>query len=362
MLSLQSESNFRDESLSAGARRANMLALFEGAQGLMDTVRLIERVGGIGLWKWDMPSGEMEWSPGFWNLLDLPQTSVTPSFRHLVGMMHPDDRASNSEIELLALKGLPIDRRFRIILRDGRLRWVEQRGEVLFDRDGRPAKAVGILIDVTTRQETLHAVRTKADRYQALRAAVSELVVVTNAEGAVIDLPDWCKATGQNIEDVQQASWIDALHGEDRPAARAKWDDARRRGAAFEVEARLLSLGGAYRWVNVRGAPITSQEGVIREWIVTVIDAPDVKTLAQADDQRLLSGAQIRAARAVLNWSVRDLAEKAGVPVSTIRRLEEFDGTLETPLAKASAIRVTLEQAGTEFIFPRTGKPGVRPR
>lgn len=362
MLSLQSESNFRDDSLPAGARRANMLALFDGPQGLTDTVRLIERVGGIGLWKWDMPSGEMEWSPGFWNLLDLVQASVTPSFRHLVGMMHPDDRASNSEIESLALKGLPIDRRFRIILRDGRLRWVEQRGEVLFDKDGRPAKAVGILIDVTSRQETLHAVLSKADRYQALRAAVSEIVALTNADGTVIDLPDWCKATGQNIEEVQLASWIDALHDEDRAAARAKWDDARRRGGPFEIEVRLSSAGGIYRWVNVRGAPVPGHEGVIREWIVTVIDAPDVKTLAQSEDQRLLSGAQIRAARAILNWSVRDLAEKAVVPISTIRRLEEFDGTLETPQAKATAIRTTLEQAGTEFIFPRTGKPGVRPR
>lgn len=361
MLSLGSESNLRGDSLSA-ARRATMLTLFEGPQGLTDTVRLIERIGGIGLWKWDMQSGAMEWSPGFWNLLDLAQASVTPSFRHLVGMMHPDDRASNAEIETLALKGLPVDRRFRIILRDGRLRWVEQRGEVLFDKDGRPAKAVGILIDVTTRQETLHAVRSKAERYQALRSAVSEVVVLTNAEGTVIDLPDWCKVTGLNIEETHQASWIDALHADDRAEARTKWDDARRRGGLFDIEARLLSAGGSYRWVNVRGAPIPGQEGVIREWIVTVIDAPDVKTGGPADDQRLLSGAQIRAARAILNWSVRDLAEKASVPISTIRRLEEFDGTLETPQAKAMAIRTTLEQAGAEFIFPRTGKPGVRPR
>lgn len=339
-----------------------MLALFEGPHGLADTIRLIERVGGVGLWKWDMLTGEMEWSPGFWNLLDLAQQAITPSFRQLVGMMHPDDRVSNAEIETLALKGLPIDRRFRVILRDGRLRWVEQRGEVLFDKDGRPAKAVGILFDVTTRQETLHAVRSKAERYQALRAAVSELVVLTHADGTVIDLPDWCSATGQNIEETQQASWIDALHADDRAAARTKWDEARRRGGPFEIEARLLSVGGAYRWVTARGAPIAGDEGVIREWIVTVIDAPDVKTLAHAEDQRLLSGAQIRAARAILNWSVRDLAEKAAVPISTIRRLEEFDGTLETPQAKAAAIRTTLEQAGTEFIFPRTGKPGVRPR
>src|SRR5437868_1824912 len=82
-----------------------------------------------------------------------------------------------------------------------------------------------------------------------------------------------------------------------RAAARAKWDDAGRRGGAFDIEARLLSAGGAYRWVNVRGAPIPGHEGVVREWIVTVIDAADVKTLAQADDQRVLSGAQIRAAR-----------------------------------------------------------------
>lgn len=363
MLSLSSEANLGGEGAPTAIRRAGTLALFEGPQGLTDTVRLIERVGGIGLWKWDMLTGEMEWSSGFWHLLDLAQGGLKPSFRHLVSMMHPDDRASNAEIESLALKGLPIDRRFRIILRDGRLRWVEQHGEVLFDKDGRPAKAVGILFDVTTRQETLHAVRTRAERYQALRAAVSEIVVLTHADGSVIDLPEWCKVTGQNILEVSQALWLDALHDEDRVAARAKWDEARRLGTPFEIESRLQSAGGAYRWVVARGAPITGEEGVVREWIVTLIDAPDVKAAAdRAEDQRLLSGAQIRAARAILNWSVRDLAEKAVVPISTIRRLEEFDGTLETPVVKAAAIRNTLEQAGCEFLFPRSGKPGVRPR
>ena len=67
-------------------------------------------------------------------------------------------------------------------------------------------------------------------------------------------------------------------------------------------------------------------------------------------------------ARALLGWSMQDLARASGLSLSTIRRLEEFDGTLDTPLAKASAIRTTLEQAGCEFIFPRAGKPGVRPR
>ena len=76
--------------------------------------------------------------------------------------------------------------------------------------------------------------------------------------------------------------------------------------------------------------------------------------------QKAVSAADSQTINAQANS--RDLAEKASVPISTIRRLEEFDGTLDTPQAKATAIRSTLERAGTEFIFPRTGKPGVRPR
>jgi PAS domain-containing protein len=288
---------------------------------------------------------------------------LKPSFRHLVSMMHPDDRAANAEIEALALKGLPLDRRFRIILSDGRLRWLEQRGEVLFDREGRPSKAVGIFLDVTTRQETLHAVRTRAERYLALRAAVSEIVILTHADGSVIDLLEWCKVTGQSITTVSHAFWLDAVHVEDRAVAQKSWNDAKQVGAPFRTEVRVMFGSDGVRWMILKGAPVTDDHGVVQEWIVTLADANEMKVAQnQAEGPQLLSGAQIRAARAILNWSVRDLAEKAAVPVSTIRRLEEFDGVLDTPLAKAAAIRTTLEQAGCEFVFPRTGKPGVRPR
>lgn len=56
----------------------------------------------------------------------------------------------------------------------------------------------------------------------------------------------------------------------------------------------------------------------------------------------MLSGAQCRMARGLLNWSVQQLAERANVGLSTIKRLEAIDlvpvnaqvGTLQT-IAKA---------------------------
>jgi transcriptional regulator with XRE-family HTH domain len=60
----------------------------------------------------------------------------------------------------------------------------------------------------------------------------------------------------------------------------------------------------------------------------------------------MVTSAQIRAARALLNWTVRDLAEKAGVHRNTVTRAET-DAT--GPGHATAAIRAALESAGVVF-------------
>jgi transcriptional regulator with XRE-family HTH domain len=73
----------------------------------------------------------------------------------------------------------------------------------------------------------------------------------------------------------------------------------------------------------------------------------------------MVTSAQIRAARALLNWTVRDLAEKAGVHRNTVTRAET-DAT--GPGHATAAIRAALEQAGVEFIPANGSGVGVRLR
>ncbi len=42
----------------------------------------------------------------------------------------------------------------------------------------------------------------------------------------------------------------------------------------------------------------------------------------------MLTSQQIRAARGLLRWSARELAERAGVHLSTVQRMERSDGTV----------------------------------
>lgn len=74
----------------------------------------------------------------------------------------------------------------------------------------------------------------------------------------------------------------------------------------------------------------------------------------------MLTGAQMRAARAFLRWSAEDLAKQARVGVATVRRAELADGQPSITQANKEAIRRALESAGVEFT--NGDEPGVRLR
>jgi predicted transcriptional regulator len=63
-----------------------------------------------------------------------------------------------------------------------------------------------------------------------------------------------------------------------------------------------------------------------------------------------ITGAQVRAARALLNWSASHLAEISGVSHSAIARAEKFDLTPRMQERKLRQVKSALEYHGIEFI------------
>ena len=76
----------------------------------------------------------------------------------------------------------------------------------------------------------------------------------------------------------------------------------------------------------------------------------------------VLTGQQIRAARAILRLKAIELAEKAGVGLSTVQRAEAVDGPAPMIRANMDVIRRTLEACGIEFLPEDGGGGGVRLR
>jgi transcriptional regulator with XRE-family HTH domain len=74
----------------------------------------------------------------------------------------------------------------------------------------------------------------------------------------------------------------------------------------------------------------------------------------------MLTGSQIRMARAALNWSVRDLATRSEVSASTINRAEASNAMPATTRANLQLLRTTFEAAGIEFVGDVEDAPGIR--
>jgi transcriptional regulator with XRE-family HTH domain len=74
----------------------------------------------------------------------------------------------------------------------------------------------------------------------------------------------------------------------------------------------------------------------------------------------IITPAQCRAARGLIEFSQADLAQKARVGLSTVRN---FESGRAVPITNnLSAIRAALEAAGVEFIAENGGGAGVRLR
>lgn len=74
----------------------------------------------------------------------------------------------------------------------------------------------------------------------------------------------------------------------------------------------------------------------------------------------MITGSQIRSARAAIGWSAEVLAERAGISLRTILRVEQSEGVPPGRAATLAEIQNALEAAGVEFIGSPDDGPGIR--
>ena len=117
-------------------------------------LRLALEAGRMGTWQYNIATGDVKWSPELEALHSLEPGSFPGSFEAFERSIHPEDR--DRVVKAIARA---VDRRvdhrieYRIQLSDGTLRWLEARGRVFCDRNGRPTCTLGVCADITERKK-----------------------------------------------------------------------------------------------------------------------------------------------------------------------------------------------------------------
>ena len=129
----------------------------------------------LGMWEWDLDKDEIWVTSNRRAQMGFP-VSGRITFEDFVSRWHPDDReqvrlALNEAVE----NGKDYDAQFRIVLADGSVRWVASRGRVQLNKERKPARVLGVSMDVTAQKEArLEAQRLKRQRTILLEREVAE--------------------------------------------------------------------------------------------------------------------------------------------------------------------------------------------
>lgn len=116
-------------------------------------LRLALEATGTGLWKLDLRSGAMTFSPECARVTGLGARDVVGTRECVVRLIHPEDLATVREAFLHALERQALfESVFRLCRPDGGEVWLEARGRAVPEGDGRPVTMLGTISDITGRK------------------------------------------------------------------------------------------------------------------------------------------------------------------------------------------------------------------
>jgi PAS domain S-box-containing protein len=118
-----------------------------------ERLRRAAQVGGLGLWDWNMRTGEIHWSDEHFRMEGYAVGEVTPSYEIWAARLHPDDRAETERaVHDAQESGGDYAHEFRTLHPDGTVRWLSAQGQFFYDAAGAPVRMVGVMIDTTARR------------------------------------------------------------------------------------------------------------------------------------------------------------------------------------------------------------------
>jgi PAS domain S-box-containing protein len=184
----------------------------------------------------------------------------------------------------------------------------------------RSAAAAGAAAPPPAR-ETEDALRESVEPLRAMVEEIAQAVWETDADGLFVsDSPSWRAHTGQTLEQAMGYGWMDAIHPEDRAAALCEWQDAVGARRAVNAKYRMRTAAGAWRWTNLRAAPLFGRDGSVRKWAAMGIDIDERHRTQQA----LRESEEHHAFVLRLADALRPLGDASHVEASACHMLGEF--------------------------------------
>ena len=112
-----------------------------------------QKIAKIGSWEVEYPGLKVYWSDEVYRIFEFTSGDWEPTFDHFLNVVHPDEREI---IESLYTESLHTHTSFdvihRLLMEDGRIKYVHELGETIYNNFGKPLRSIGTVQDITERK------------------------------------------------------------------------------------------------------------------------------------------------------------------------------------------------------------------
>jgi PAS domain S-box-containing protein len=203
-------------------------------------------------------------------------------------VLHPDDRDwVIAEQRRTRQAGEPFRAEYRMITRDGKVRWFLDETREISEREGEPGYRYGYLVEITKRKELEEAVRQAEERYRQLVEQLPLAIYIDRLDelsSNVYTSPHIERMLGYPAEQwrIEEDLFVRILHAEDRERVLNAHERTRATGQPLRVEYRLIGADGSVVWIRDEAVVVPDKSG--KPFILQgfLLDITERKTAEQA--------------------------------------------------------------------------------
>ena len=279
---------------------------------------------------------------------------------------YPSDSAAKLQVQIEAVfaTGVPVHDEMAYTSPDGREGIYGYVLSPALAPDGSIEFLVGCTQDITQRKRAELALRESAAEFQALAAAMPQIVLVADPQRQAVHInQQWTDYTGLPLSQSLGEGWKAAIHPED--IGRVEQARLATATGSYTSEARLRRADGVYRWWLVRAVSLKDSQGAVLKWIGTCTDIDDLKLAEmklsrtyrelqhqQVELRTLLDVVPARILFKDINGLILRVNERAASSMGlTVRQMEGMS------IAEVFSSEKLVQYQASDLEITRTGKP-----
>src|SRR5437870_3455469 len=262
----------------------------------------------LGIWVWDIVRDEI-WISEKGRALFGFAPSEKLDIDRFRNAIHPDDRDSLLQAVQNSLStGMEYDAEHRVLLPNGQVRWLNERGSVEFNSEGKPARMRGVSRDVTRRKLGEAALLESEVRFRTMANTAPVLIWMSGLDKlcTFFNKP-WLEFTGRTIEQEMGNGWAEGVHADDLQRCLQIYTEAFDARQPFVMQYRLRRHDGEYRWISDNGVPRYDAQKNFAGYIGSCMDVTELINKEQAlrESEERMSLAADAAGLIVWTWDIR---------------------------------------------------------